>query len=83
VDARRGFDAQWRGRRIEAFPVAAGVYTGAVKNYAVFDLNMDCRFYRRTRLALAAQNVLNHKHREFVGAPEIGRLLVLRLIQSF
>ena len=83
VDARRGLEAQLRGRRVEAFPVESGVYLGEVKSYTVFDLNMDCRLYRRTRLALSVQNLLDHKHREFIGAPEIGRLLMLRVIQSF
>ncbi len=83
VDARRGIDAQLRGRYVDGFPVESGVYSGEVKNYAVVDLNVDYRFYRQTRLALLAQNILNNRHREIAGAPEIGRLLIMRLIQSF
>jgi iron complex outermembrane receptor protein len=83
VDARRGIEAQLRGRYVDGFPVESGVYSGEVKNYTVVDLNVDYRFYRQTRLALLAQNILNHRHREITGAPEIGRLLILRLIQSF
>jgi len=83
LNARRGIDAQLRARYVDGFPVESGVYSGEVKNYTVVDLNVDYRFYRHTRLALSAQNILNNRHREIAGAPEIGRLLILRLIQSF
>jgi len=32
---------------------------------------------------LTIQNVLDYKHIEFVGAPPIGRLAILRLTKSF
>jgi len=82
-DARRGVEAQWRARYVDGFPVESGVYFGAVKKYTVLDLNAECRIYRGARLALTVQNLLDNKHREIVGAPEIGRLLMLRWSQSF
>ncbi len=82
-NAHRGIYAQLRARYIDAFPVESGVYFGEVENYTVLDLNVDGRIYHSSRLALTVQNLLDNKHREIVGAPEIGRLLMLRLSQSF
>ena len=36
-----------------------------------------------TRLSVSVQNILDDKHIEFVGAPELGRLAIVRLTQSF
>lgn len=82
-NAPRGVAAQLRARYIDAFPVESGVYFGEVENYTVLDLNVDGRIYHNSWLALTVQNLLDNKHREIVGAPEIGRLLILRLSQSF
>jgi len=83
LNTRAGLEAQVRARYVGAFPVESGVYIGAIRNYTVVDLHVDYRFHRSTKLSLAAQNLLNKKHREIIGAPEIGRLLILRLTQSF
>jgi len=39
-------------------------------------------FFDNTRLNLTVQNLLNNKHKEFVGLPEIGRLALVRLTQA-
>ena len=39
-------------------------------------------FTRGMRLDFTVQNVLNNEHREFIGAPKIGRLALVRLMYS-
>jgi iron complex outermembrane receptor protein len=79
----RGLDAQLRLRHVEGFPVNSGVYIGEVRGYTVLDLDFGCELGWQTRFLLAAQNLLDRRYREFVGAPEIGRLLITRLTKSF
>ena len=80
-----GLDIQLRLRYVASFPVNSGVYIGEVDSYAVLDLNVgySLPFSHNTRWSLTMQNLLNKKHQEFVGAPEIGRLAMVRLTQSF
>ncbi|MCZ6679034.1 MAG: TonB-dependent receptor [Candidatus Poribacteria bacterium] len=80
-----GLNTQLRLRYVDGFPVNSGVYVGEVDSYAVLDLNAgyDLPFFLNTRLSLTVQNLLDNKHQEFVGAPEIGRLSTVRLTQSF
>lgn len=80
---KQGLEAQLLIRYVHKFPVRSGVYVGEVDSYLVFDSSLDYRIARQTRLTLTVQNILNNKHAEIVGAPEIGRLAVLRLTQSF
>ena len=37
----------------------------------------------RPRLSLTVQNLLNRRHQQFIGSPEIGRLSMVRLTQTF
>ena len=76
--------AQLRLRFVDAFPVDSGVYHGTVERYTTIDLNTgySLPFSPNTRVSLAVQNLLNNKHREFVGVPEIGRLSLFRITQS-
>ncbi len=79
---RTGFDAQLRGRYVDGFPFIAGVYVGHVQTYTVFDLNLGYRLNPHSRLSLTINNILDKRHREIVGAPELGRLIILRLQQT-
>ena len=76
---------QLRMRFVDGFPVNSGVYQGTVERYVTFDLSAgyNLPFTPNTRVSLAIQNLLNNEHQEFVGAPEIGRLSILRVTQSF
>lgn len=80
-----GFAAELRGRYIEGFPMKSGVYDGEVHTYTLFDLSLNYRlpFASNTRLTLSAWNLLDYKHREFVGAPILGRLMLARVTQTF
>jgi iron complex outermembrane receptor protein len=79
------FAAELRGRYVEGFPMKSGVYAGEVQTYVVCDANLSYTlpFSANTRVALTALNVLDNKHREFVGAPVLGRLVLARLTQTF
>lgn len=96
---RRGLSAELRGRWVESFPVASGVYVGPVKSYTLVDaqLSYTLPISLQTEITLSALNLLtfcenpdgervsifNGRHQEMVGAPGLGRLLLLRVRQSF
>lgn len=84
-DSKTGFDAELRARYVEGFPMEAGVHVGEVHTYTVFDANFayDLPFSKNTRVSLSAQNLFDKKHREFVNAPELGRLVLVRVVQQF
>jgi iron complex outermembrane receptor protein len=84
-DEARGLSASARGRAVNAFPVRAGVWRGTVDAYLVLDLAAGFRlpWRRDIRFSVTAFNVLNSRHREYVGAPQLGRLVVGRLQTRF
>lgn len=80
-----GYSAEARMRRQRGFYANAGVYAGDVEGYTVLDAQV--RFpvpgLPRASAALTATNLLDDRHQEFVGAPEIGRLVVAGLTYAF
>ncbi len=69
-------------RHTGGFEVRSGLYTGAVEDHTLLDIGggYDLGDYvSGLRLNLSLFNVLNQKHREFVGAPKIGRTGILQL----
>ncbi len=96
---RLGLSAELRGRWVEGFPVASGVYLGRVRSYTVVDAQISYALpiSRSTEITLSATNLLTFhenldgervnvftgRHQEMVGAPMLGRLLMLRLRHSF
>ena len=84
-DRAAGFTLGARVRFTDGFPMNSGVYIGRVERYGVVDASIgyELPFRRGTRLSLTANNVANNLHREFVGAPEVGRLLLLRVHYDF
>lgn len=79
--ADHGLYAGLRARFVESFDVLSGVYRGRVDSYAVADVTLgaDVPGVPGLDVTLRATNLLDGRHREFVGAPEIGRLIVSRL----
>jgi iron complex outermembrane receptor protein len=79
-----GFDGQLRLRFVDSFPVETGVFIGEVKSYAVLDLNANYKlpFGTNTRVNLTIQNLTDNDHFEIVGAPKIGRLILVQLSQT-
>ena len=96
---RRGWGAELRGRWVESFPVASGVYVGPVKSYTLVDaqLSYTLPISLQTEITLSVLNLLTFcenpdgesvdifkgRHQEMVGAPGLGRLLLVRVRQSF
>ncbi len=78
------FTGSLRLRFVDGFPVNSGIFVGKVDRYTILDLNASYRppFAKRTNLSLTIQNLMNNKHKEFVGVPEIGRLALARLTRT-
>ena len=74
-----------RGRYVDEFPMNSGVFVGNVDAYTLMDANVTYAlpFSRGTDVSLSASNLFDDRHREFVGAPELGRMVILRLRQGF
>ena len=83
--ADSGFSAEARMRRQRGFYANAGVYAGEVEGYTVLDAQV--RFavpgLPRASAAITGTNLLDDRHQEFIGAPEIGRLVVASLTYAF
>jgi iron complex outermembrane receptor protein len=70
------------GRYTEGFRVESGPYIGDVEDSFLFDAGVGYDFARVVpglRFDATIQNVLGNDHRQFIGAPEIGRLAIARL----
>lgn len=78
-----GFSAQLRYRYVDAFPMSSGPWAGIVPDYHIFDLNLMATDInaRKTRIMLTITNLFDNKHQQFLGAPEIGRLMLMRVSQ--
>ena len=74
--------AQWR--YVGAFRQESGVFVGDVDSYSLLDLNASYRLpFGPMRLGVDVSNALDTKHRTFIGAPEIGRLVFGQLGVAF
>ena len=80
-----GLAAEARMRRQRGFYANAGVYAGDVEGYTVLDAHVRLPLpgMSRASATLTATNLLDDRHQEFVGAPEIGRLVVAGLTYAF
>lgn len=80
-----GLGVGLRARFVQGFPVRSGVYVGEVESYYTLDLSAGYAIPLgpKPRLSVTVQNLLNRKHQQFVGTPEIGRLAMARLTQTF
>ncbi|MGH7720661.1 MAG: TonB-dependent receptor domain-containing protein [Gemmatimonadaceae bacterium] len=84
-DEGSGIAVELRARYVDAFPVNSGVYVGTVDSYTLLDANFSYRvpFAPGVQLSVTAQNILDEKHRQFVGVPELGALVLTRLSYTF
>lgn len=66
---------------VDDFPVQSGPYTGTVDAYTLLDLRVGASIPAVPGLSVnvTAKNVLDTDHREFVGAPALGRTIIGRL----
>jgi len=84
-DAAHDFTAEVQGRFVAGFPMNTGVFIGRVPGYGLMDANMEVAipWVAGASVSLTAYNLLDRVHREFVGAPELGRLVLARLTYQF
>ncbi len=69
-------------RHISSFEVLSGPYEGEVEAYTLVDVNAGYDLSALTpglTFDLAVLNVFDEVHREFIGAPQLGRLALARL----
>ena len=84
-DERRGFAGSALARFTAGFPMNSGVYVGDIEGYTVFDVNLNYQLpmYPAATLGLTVSNLLDNSHRQFIGAPELGRLALARVRVEF
>ncbi len=95
-DAALGLTLEGRFRYSDGFDMNSGVFVGPVEGYGVFDANLAYRlpWVHGATAAVTGSNLLgwhyeegervwDPKHREFVGAPELGPLVMFRLQYEF
>ncbi len=80
-----GFSVGATVRHVDGFPVRSGPYFGDVDAHTLLDLRAayNVPAVPGLRLTLTGTNVLDDRHREFVGAPALGRMLMGRLTYEF
>jgi len=76
-----GFSIGATAQYAEGFPVRSGVYVGDVETYTLLDVRAAYNIPAIPGLSLSftGKNVLDNVHREFVGAPPLGRMIMGRL----
>jgi outer membrane receptor for ferrienterochelin and colicins len=82
---RLGLGAEVRGRYMDSYKVTTGVYEGYVPSFTLFDVNLvyTLPVFTATELTLTATNIFDKEHQEMTGAPYLGRMILLRVRQSF
>ena len=81
-----GLAVHGSGRYIQGFPVNSGPYRGDVDSYFLIDLGVGYDFDGQVdglRADLGVSNLLDSDHREFIGAPKLGRVAIGRLTYTF
>ncbi|MCY4234407.1 MAG: TonB-dependent receptor [Bacteroidetes bacterium] len=78
-ESQQGFNVNLGGRYVKGFPVRSGPYEGDVPSYFILDLGAGYVFSPAIRLDLGINNATDSNHREFVGAPKLGRTANVRL----
>ncbi len=85
ADQLSGLTLEGRVRYSDAFTMNSGVYLGEVESYAVVDTNLGYKLpvASGARVSLTISNLFDNVHREFIGAPELGRMALLKLQYTF
>ena len=77
-----GLSVNAAARYTDGFPVLSGPYVGNVPSYALFDIGAGYdlkQFTAGLRVDIGISNVTDNFHREFVGAPQMGRMGIARI----
>ncbi|MEQ9570361.1 MAG: TonB-dependent receptor, partial [Longimicrobiales bacterium] len=80
-----GLTLEGRARFSDGFPMTSGVYIGEIPSFSVFDANVSYQlpWAPGASVTVTGTNLFDNVHRESIGAPEIGRLLMVRLAYEF
>ncbi len=81
-----GFSVNASGRFTKGFPVDSGPYVGDIDDYFLVDIGAGYAFQNNLqglRLDIGVSNLLDDDHREFIGAPKLGRVAMGRLTYTF
>lgn len=80
-----GLTAGVRYRHNGGFTMVSGIFSGVVNPYNLLDVTVgyDIPSVQGLRAVLSVSNILDFRHREFVGAPDIGRMGSLRASFTF
>jgi outer membrane receptor for ferrienterochelin and colicins len=80
-----GISLAARIRYSDSFAMNSGVYVGTVDSYTVLDLNAAYRVpgYRGFIVSVTVNNFTDNLHQEFIGAPEMGRIGLLKVQYAF
>jgi outer membrane receptor for ferrienterochelin and colicins len=72
-------------RYTDGFPIRSGPYSGDLPSYTLVDLGFGFDLSSTVpglSVDLGLNNALDNGHREFVGAPQLGRMAIARLTYS-
>lgn len=77
----RGISGTLEARFTGGFPVISGVYSGIVNSYVLVDCGLVYHVRRGggATISATAENLFDRRHQEFLGSPEIGRLLLVQV----
>ncbi|MCG8469613.1 MAG: TonB-dependent receptor [Gemmatimonadetes bacterium] len=80
-DDEAGVNGGLRFRALNGFPANSGVYIGDVESYEVLDAGFGFRVpgWQDLWFQFDVQNVFDTQYQTFVGAPELGRMILARL----
>lgn len=77
---RGGFSLNASGRFTKGFPMISGQYVGDVQSYTIIDVGVGYAISQTgIRADLGISNLFDSDHREFVGAPRLGRIANARV----
>ena len=84
-DPIKQLSAEGRLRFVGPFRMVDGVWIGEVPGFGVADVEFGAPVpgQRETQLTLTISNLTDKRHYEFVGAPVMGRLVMLRVAYRF
>ncbi|MGB1048526.1 MAG: carboxypeptidase regulatory-like domain-containing protein [Rhodothermales bacterium] len=80
-----GLSINAAGRYTDGFPVLSGPYVGDVDSYFLLDVGVGydlSNFQEGLRFDVSVSNATDKMHRQFIGAPQIGRQAMARITYS-
>jgi iron complex outermembrane receptor protein len=78
----RQVSAEARARFVGPFHMVDGVWIGDVAGFGVADIEVGFPLLT-AQVTLTLSNILDRRHSQFVGAPVLGRLIMLRTAYRF